>query len=183
MAKMSHGKIRIERAQDGSTLVPISQLKPHPKNPNKHSREQIAVYAAILAHQGVRQPVRVSMESGFITKGHGQVLASELNGWTHVPVEVQSYDSPEQEYADVVADNALGHQSDIDYGMVNAEMENFGPYDVAMLGIPSFTVDPSESSRQVNFTAKTGAKEYGQDEFQKFAHKCPRCQFEFNNPS
>lgn len=178
---MRHGKIRID-GFDENNLYPISELKPHPENPNKHTEEQLAVYAAILEHQGVRQPVRISLQSGFVIKGHGQILASKRLGWTHVPIEVQPYDSPEQEYADLVADNALARQSEIDYGMIHQSIPQFGPeLDLKHLGLPSFTVDPSESGRQVSFTAKTGSKEIGQDEFQKFNHKCPRCQFEFGN--
>lgn len=141
---MSHGKIRID-GFDETNLVAIEVLKAHPKNPNKHSEEQLAIYAAILEHQGVRQAVRVSAQSGFVTKGHGQILASQRLGWTHVPVEVQEYDSPEQEYADLVADNALAKQAEIDYGMVNAEMAELGPdFDLSTLAIPNFTLDPSE---------------------------------------
>jgi ParB-like chromosome segregation protein Spo0J len=169
MGKMTHGKIRIEGAREGQTLVAIDQLKLNPKNPNRHSQVQIAVYAAILAHQGVRQPVRVSNRSGFVVKGHGQIEASKLNGWTHVPVEMQDYDSDAQEYADLVADNALGHQSELDLASINMDLPDFGPeLEVAHLGIKDFTVDRSErGGREVSFTA--GGKK----------HKCPNCQHEF----
>lgn len=140
----SHGKIKIQNF-DENNLVAIENLKPHPRNPNKHSAEQIAVYAAILEHQGVRQPVRVSYQTGYVTKGHGQILASAANRWTHVPVEYQNYESPEQEYADLVADNALASQSEMDYGMVNQDLPNLGPdFDLAMLGIKGFVLDMSE---------------------------------------
>jgi hypothetical protein len=124
----------------------------------------------------------VSNRSGFVVKGHGQIEASKLNGWTHVPVELQDYDSDAQEYADMVADNALPRQAELDYASINEAMPDYGPeLDPALLAIPSFTVDPSE--RQVTFTAKNGATEVSAAGFQDFKHKCPRCSFEFDKPA
>lgn len=163
-----HGNIRCKSYDE---LVEISTLKRHPKNPNTHSQDQLAVYAAILAHQGVRQPVRVSRQSGYVTKGHGQIFASELNDWTHVPVEYQDYESSEQEYADLVADNALARQAEIDYGMVNAEMPELGPdFDLTMLAIPGFTIDRSE--RSVNNLAEewSGMPDFDQSDKRSFRH-------------
>jgi hypothetical protein len=140
-----HGTIRCRHDE----IVAIRDLKLNPKNPNRHPDTQLVMYAAILEAQGIRQPVRISKRSGFVTKGHGQVEASKRNGWTHVPVEYQHYDSDEQEYADLVADNALAKQAEIDFGMVNAEMPELGPnFDLAILGIPGFTVDRSDKDGQ-----------------------------------
>lgn len=55
----------------------------------------------------MRVPVRVSNQSGCITKGHGQVLTAIAKGWGSVPVEYQDYDSDAAELADVLADNNL----------------------------------------------------------------------------
>lgn len=84
-------------------LVPIGELKPHPKNRNKHPDAQIARLAQILDYQGFRYPVKVSLLSGFVTSGHGRIEAAKRNGWTEVPVNFQEYESEEQEYADVQA--------------------------------------------------------------------------------
>lgn len=35
--------------------------------------------------------------------------------------------------------------------------------------------------KKVEFTAKDGAKELSEDEFQKFDHTCPRCAFSYND--
>lgn len=175
----SHGKIMIDQF-DESRLVPIESLKPHPHNPNMHSQEQLDTYAAVLQFSGIRQAVRVSKRSGYVTKGHGQMYASKRNGWTHVPVEYQDYETDDQELADLVADNALARQADMDYAVVHQMIPSFDPsLDLKVLAIPGFVVDPSEKS--VSFTAKQGSKEIGADGFDKFDHKCPRCQFEFDD--
>ena len=88
-------------------MVALSELKGHPKNRNKHPKEQIERLAKILKYQGWRYPVKVSKLSGFVTSGHGRIDAAKLNGWTSAPVNFQEYESEEQEYADVQADNAI----------------------------------------------------------------------------
>lgn len=35
--------------------------------------------------------------------------------------------------------------------------------------------------KEVTFTAKPGSKEMGEEEFQEFDHKCPKCSFEWND--
>ena len=91
-------------------LVPISELKPNPKNRNAHPQDQIERLAKILKYQGWRYPIKVSKRSGYITSGHGRLAAALLNAWDTVPVNYQDYESEEQEYADLQASNAItGH--------------------------------------------------------------------------
>lgn len=138
---MKHGKIECRYHE----LVAISDLKPHPKNPNKHSKDQLQQYRLIMRENGVRQPVRVSKQSGYITKGHGQIMAAKLEGWTHVPVEYQDYERPELEFADLTADNALARQSELDLSVINIELPDLGPdFNIDLLGIANFVLDPSE---------------------------------------
>src|SRR3990167_7954221 len=59
-------------------LVPTSKLKPNPQNPNKHSAEQLKLYAKIIRHQGWRRAIVVSKRSGLIVTGHGAWLAAIL---------------------------------------------------------------------------------------------------------
>ena len=61
-------------------LVEIASLKPHPKNPNRHSTDQVEKLAKIISSQGWRRPVRVSKLTGFMTVGHGAVEAAKHGG-------------------------------------------------------------------------------------------------------
>lgn len=123
-------------------MVPIGKLKPHPKNPNKHTPEQIQRLAEIIEFQGWRYPIKVSKQSGFITSGHGRLDAAKLKGWKQVPVSVQKYDSEEQEYADVVSDNAIASWSELDLSSINADLGDLGPdFDIDLLGIKDFEID------------------------------------------
>jgi hypothetical protein len=149
-------------------MVPISNLKPHPKNRNSHPKEQIERLAQILKYQGWRYPVKVSNRSGFITSGHGRVEAARLLGWAQVPVSFQDYQTEEQEYADTIADNAVASWSELDLSGVNADIGDLGPFDIDLLGIKDFTVDPSYQFDEPDPKNDPSLKE---SELQK----CPNC--------
>ena len=121
-------------------LVSISKLVPNPKNANKHSAEQIERLAKIIDFQGQRSPVVVSKRSGFITKGHGRLMAMQKLGWENIAVDYQDYLSEAQEYADVIADNEIARWAKLDIGMVNMEMAEID-LDLELLGMEDFSMD------------------------------------------
>lgn len=126
-------------------MVALTDLKSHPKNRNKHPEEQIERLAKILAYQGVRRPARVSNQSGYITAGHGLKMAAHLLGWKEIPINFQDYDNDDQEYADVQADNAIAAWAELDKSEINTDIGDLGPdFDIEMLGLKDFTIDPSE---------------------------------------
>lgn len=125
--------------------VPIKQLKSHPKNRNKHPLPQIERLAEILKYQGWRYPVKVSKRSGYVTSGHGRIEAAKLNGWELIPVNYQDYESDEQEYADVTADNAIASWSELDLSAINVDLPELGPdFDIDLLGIKDFVLEPAD---------------------------------------
>jgi len=126
-------------------MVALADLKPHPKNRNTHTDAQIKRLAKILKYQGVRRPINVSRQSGFITTGHGKRLAMLEAGWTHGPVNYQDYEDSTQEYADVQADNAIAEWAELDLKGINQDLPDFGPeLDIEMLGIKDFVLEPAE---------------------------------------
>lgn len=104
--------MKVECAHD--KLVPVGDLKPHPKNPNTHSAAQIAALAHVIESSGWRAPITVSSRSGFIVRGHGRLEAAFLLGCETVPVDYQDYPSDEAELADLLADNHLSELCEID---------------------------------------------------------------------
>lgn len=123
-------------------MVQLEKLKPHPKNRNKHSAEQLERLAGILKYQGFRYPVKVSKRSGHVTSGHGRIEAARLNGWKSVPVNFQQYDSDDQEYADVQADNAIASWAELDLTGIHGDLGELGPdFDKDMLGIKDFSLE------------------------------------------
>lgn len=96
------------------SIVPLERLVPNPRNPNKHPPEQIRALGAIIRATGWRGSITVSTRSGFIVKGHGRLLAAQLEDLAEAPVDFQNYGSEAEEYADLIADNRLAELSETD---------------------------------------------------------------------
>lgn len=126
-------------------MIKVSELKPHPKNRNKHPKDQLERLARILDYQGWRYPVKVSNLSGYVTSGHGRIEAAKVNGWKEVPVNFQDYESEEQEYADVQSDNAIASWAELDLSAINTDVVDLGPdFDIDLLGIKDFEIEPAD---------------------------------------
>ena len=95
-------------------IADVDVLVPNPRNPNRHSDEQIRLLAKIIKHQGWRAPITVSNRSGFIVRGHGRLAAAKLLAVDLVPVDRQDYATEAEEWADLVADNRLSELNEMD---------------------------------------------------------------------
>lgn len=94
-------------------IVPIADIKPNPRNPNRHPEQQIKMLAHIIETQGWRAPITVSRRSGYIVKGHARKEAGSTVG-DSAPVEYQEYESDAAELADLVADNRIAELAVLD---------------------------------------------------------------------
>lgn len=143
------------------SLVPVTDLHPYSKNRNSHSKEQIERLAKLLAYQGIRAPIVVAKEPfNCIAKGHGTLSAIKKNGWKLAPVVYQSFENEDQLYAYVQSDNAIASWSELDLSGINTDLAELGPFDIELLGIKDFHVEPAELEEK----SKT---------------ECPKCGFEF----
>ena len=95
-------------------IVPLKEIQPNPKNPNQHPPEQIKLLASIIRATGWRAPITVSKRSGLVTKGHGRLMAAELEDLTEAPVDYQDYASEAEELADLTADNRIAELATTD---------------------------------------------------------------------
>jgi len=123
-------------------LRDVSALKAHPKNRNKHPEDQIDRLAKILKYQGLRAPIVVSRRSGKIVKGHGTLQAIKKNGWKEAPVVVQDFEDDDQEWLFVQSDNAIAMWAELDLKGINADLSELGPFDIDLIGIKDFEVEP-----------------------------------------
>ncbi len=153
-------------------LVKIKDLKPHPQNRNKHPEDQITRLAKIIEYQGIRSPIKVSKRSGFITAGHGRLEAFRRLKIKEAPVNYQDYDSDEQEYADIQSDNAIASWAELDLSGINSDIGELGPdFDLDLLGIKAFTLDPGEGEVEIN--------EKELDENISTDKECPSCGYKW----
>lgn len=125
-----------------------NNLNPNPDNENVHSREQIERLAKILEYQGIRKPIIVSNQTGFIVTGHATREAAILAGIKQVPVDYQDFDG-DQETAHRIADNAMANWARIDLAQVNLRLPDLDPsFDFEFFGLEkTFHVEPSENGQ------------------------------------
>jgi len=134
-------------------LVDINSLKPHPKNPNTHPDAQIALLANLISYQGQRAPIVISKRSGFITKGHGRLEAIKSLGWDKCAVDFQDYDSDEQEFTDLVADNKIAELAEFDYTKFREQslaMDFEADFDLSLFAIPELDLNIDVKLLEVN---------------------------------
>lgn len=159
-------------------MVSVEELKKlvHPKNRNHHPASQIAQLAKILNYQGWRYPIKISKQSGFITSGHGRLEAAMFNSWGECPVNYQDYETPDQEYLDLQADNAIALQAELDLDGIRMDVTELGPIDTDLLGMEEFKV-----SEKLPDAIKNTNTELDIDSFDNFQHTCPKCNFGWND--
>ncbi len=118
-------------------LVPIGEMKPHPKNPNVHPDHQVTALAKVFQGNGWRSPITVSKLSGFIIRGHGRLMAAERLGMSSVPVDYQDYTNEQAELADLVADNTIPELAHLDQDMLKeiVTMLDDSQFDLSLTGI------------------------------------------------
>ena len=151
-------------------MVPIKELCPHPKNPNTHSKDQIERLAHIIEYQGFRNPIIVSNLSNKIVAGHGRLAAAKKLKIKEVPVDYQDFQNEDQEYAHLVADNAIHEWSELDFKSINDVIPELGPdLDIDMLGLKDFEIDVAEKK----------IDELELDENIKTENECPSCGYKW----
>lgn len=156
-------------------LIPATDLKPHDRNPNQHSDEQIERLVFVIQATGWRNPVSVSNRSGLVIKGHARLRAG-LQLVDTVPVEFQDYANEEAENADLLADNVLAELSHTDDTMLAElldEMRTNG--DAQSVKIAGYMPKEVEDLLASLKEPKTKKKK-GKTAFLKI---CPKCGEEF----
>lgn len=125
-------------------LVPIGELKPYSRNRNKHPKEQIERLAKLIEHHGLRHPIIVSNLSGEVVAGNGRLDALKLLKAKEVPVDYQDFEDSDAEWKFSISDNAIADWAELDLSGINIDLGDVGPFDIDMLGIKDFVVEPIE---------------------------------------
>ena len=122
-----------------SKMVPVSELIPNERNPNKHPEKQLELLQKVIERQGWRAPITVSTRSGFIVRGHGKYLTAVRANWEEAPVDYQDYASDEEEKADMIADNRLAELSELSVTLLTELMNEIGMLDAELIQVTGFT--------------------------------------------
>ena len=124
-------------------IVPVSDLVPNPRNPNKHGTSQIDMLAKVIRHQGWRSPIVVSKRSGFIVVGHGRLEAAKLLQVETVPVNYQEFATEADEWAHLIADNRIAELADLDKQVLSdvlLELDT-GAFDMEQTGFDATSLE------------------------------------------
>lgn len=146
-----------------SRMVAVSELKPNPRNPNKHPKEQLELLARVIQRQGWRSPVTVSKQSGLIVAGHARYEAARLLGAAEVPVDFQDFASDAEELAHLLADNQLAELAEINEedlaavlkdldGQIEIELTGFDPSKVTEIEQVAFDAAVTKTPKRPELT-------------------------------
>lgn len=154
-------------------LVPLDDVVLNPKNRNVHTDAQIDRLAKIITYQGFREPGIISNRSGFLVAGEGRYLALKKLGATHMPCTRQDFTDEDQEYAFGISTNAIAAWAELDLSAINVDLAQLDGmnFDLDLLGIKDFTVDPSE--------LPFDNKNIDENELAKTSNECPSCGFKW----
>ena len=103
-------------------LVSVANLKPSPKNPRTHSRQQLRQIARSIEKFGFTVPALID-EDNRILAGHGRLEAAKLAGLQSVPCVRVTHMSEAQKRAYVIADNQLAQKAGWDEDLLAEELE------------------------------------------------------------
>jgi len=110
-------------------VLPLSELKEHPRNPNRHTQKQSDLLAKIIAATGWRNCIIVSRRSGYIVAGHGRLYAARTLKLDSAPVQYQDFEDEEEELRHLLADNRLAefsHRDDAALASILSELKEDG---------------------------------------------------------
>lgn len=124
-------------------VVPASELKPYPRNNKRHPDAQLDMLAKAIKAQGWRAPITVSLESGYIVRGHARLEAAKRLGLKRVPVDFQHYASEEAERMDRISDNRLAELAEWDMPALKEELLELDAGDLDM-ELTGFDADAME---------------------------------------
>jgi ParB-like nuclease domain len=109
-------------------MVPVGDLRPNPRNPNKHSEDQINRLMASLRRDGQTRPVLARKANRMLIGGHGVHTSVRRLQWPEIAVLFLDVD---QQTADriMLADDRLAALSELDDRRVADLMKEIGEGD------------------------------------------------------
>jgi ParB-like chromosome segregation protein Spo0J len=115
---------------------PITSLKPHLRNPRKHSKRQIEQIADSIQAFGFVNPVLIDSESRVIA-GHGRVEAARRLGVQEVPTIRVDHMTEAEKRAYAIADNRLAELAGWDRDLLRIEFAYIAELDIDATAIMS----------------------------------------------
>jgi ParB-like chromosome segregation protein Spo0J len=155
--------------------VKINSLTLDPSNARKHNDLNLKAIANSLEKFGQRKPIVVTPDS-IVVAGNGTLEAAKFLGWTEIAIARTPVGwTWDQIKAFALADNRSAELAEWDSETLKEQMLELDAngWELEELGFESLH-PPLESGTQ------DSTKEINVEDWQ-FDHKCPKCNFEFND--
>ena len=150
--------------------IPIDEPTPDPANARRHGERNLEAIIDSLKAFGQQKPIVVDRR-GIVVAGNGTLEAAKRLGWTEISV-VRSDLDPTQSTAFGIADNRTAELADWDDEVLRSLLDSM---DEGLRGVLAF------NQKEIDALIESGeTKEVDPESFQ-FAHKCPKCGFEFDD--
>lgn len=124
--------------------LPVSSLKPYPKNARRHSRKQIGQVAESIRNLGFNVPILID-EENTVLAGHARLAAAKTLGLGTVPCVRLSHMSNAQKKAFIIADNKLTLNAGWDEEILALELRDLvsidPEFDVCLTGFSVSEID------------------------------------------
>ena len=122
----------------------VEKLKPHARNPRKHSKKQVRKIAESMQFFGFNNPVLIDANDRIVA-GHGRIEAAKLLGIKKVPTVRLEHMTEDQIRAYVLADNRLAEIAGWDEELLALELQDLTEleidFDVTITGFEAAEID------------------------------------------
>jgi len=135
-----------ENAHDSNELriehVPISVLRPNPRNARTHSRDQVRAIARSIEEFGFTNPI-LTTEDYVVLAGHGRLEAAKLIGLKAVPVLRLCHLGEAERRAYSIADNKLALRAGWDLEILTSDLQELADleFDLELTGFEVAEID------------------------------------------
>jgi ParB-like chromosome segregation protein Spo0J len=126
--------------------VPLSAIRPSPRNSKKHPARKARLLAANILEFGFTSPILVDKD-GVILAGHARYTAARRLGLPEIPIIRLAYLSPEQARCLAIADNKLAELGRWDFDQLAVELGELSDakldltLDVELTGFETIDID------------------------------------------
>jgi ParB-like chromosome segregation protein Spo0J len=165
--------------------IAIADLSQDPANARKHPERNLAAITASLRRFGQQTPIVID-KSNVVRKGNGTLQAAIAMGWDSIDcirTELTSSDA----IAYAIADNRTSELAEWDEDVLAAQLNGLLADDPDLLDAAGFDEDElakllKDGELDDDQDPEGSTEEIDENEFD-LDHKCPKCGFEYNDPS
>jgi ParB-like chromosome segregation protein Spo0J len=161
-------------------------LKPYKNNTKKHPDTQIKKLVQLIENYGFPESKAILVDEDLtIIAGHGRQLASIKIGLKEVPYQIITDISEPDKKAIRIADNAVA-ESEWDYELLKIEYQDleYEDFDLDLTCLDDVHLEKIDfecyMKEDSDNTPESSTQEIDPDSYE-FEHKCPKCNFEFND--